>query len=86
MRKAIFLDRDGVLNKAFLKNGKPIPPNSIKELIILPKVLESLQNFKKNDFLLFVVTNQPDVARKKVKKESILEILPNKLKCVIQLY
>jgi len=63
MRRAVFLDRDGVINRAFVKNGKPYPPASLDELEILPGVLEATQALKAADYCLIVVTNQPDVAR-----------------------
>ena len=33
-RRAVFLDRDGVLNRAIVKDGKPYPPQSLDELEI----------------------------------------------------
>jgi D-glycero-D-manno-heptose 1,7-bisphosphate phosphatase len=60
---AIFLDRDGVLNRATLRDGKPIPPQSLGELEILPGVPEALSRLKAAGYSLVVVTNQPDVAR-----------------------
>jgi len=62
-RRAIFLDRDGVLNRVVLRNGKPHPPVSIDEFQILNDVQKSLAELASHGFLLFVVTNQPDVAR-----------------------
>ena len=62
-RAAVFLDRDGVINRAFVRNGKPYPPSSLQELEILPGVYESLNALKALDYFLIVVTNQPDVAR-----------------------
>jgi D-glycero-D-manno-heptose 1,7-bisphosphate phosphatase len=61
--RAVFLDRDGVLNRAFLRDNKPHPPGSALELEILPGVTESLFELKAAGFLLIVVSNQPDVAR-----------------------
>jgi D-glycero-D-manno-heptose 1,7-bisphosphate phosphatase len=61
--RAVFLDRDGVLVHASVRNGKPYPPASLQELEILPDVREALAELKKRGFLLIVVTNQPDVAR-----------------------
>ena len=60
---AIFLDRDGVLNRTMLRQGKPIPPRSLGELEILPGVSAALSNLKAAGYSLVVVTNQPDVAR-----------------------
>jgi len=62
-RKAVFLDRDGVINRVCLKEGKPHPPATLAELEILPGVAETLVTLHKAGFLLIVVTNQPDVAR-----------------------
>ena len=61
--RAVFLDRDGVLNRAVVREGKPYPPASLDELEILPDVPEALATLKAEGFLLLVVTNQPDVAR-----------------------
>jgi len=61
--KAIFLDRDGVVNKSVVKDGKPYPPASIKDLEIIDGVKEGIEKLKKNGFKIFIVTNQPDVAR-----------------------
>ena len=61
--KAVFLDRDGVLNKAIVRNGKPYPPASLAEFEILPDVKEALLQLKAAGYLLIVVTNQPDVGR-----------------------
>lgn len=61
--KAVFLDRDGVLNRAIVRAGKPYPPSGLEELEILPDVPRALAVLKECGFLLLVVTNQPDVAR-----------------------
>src|SRR4029079_7559395 len=62
-RAAIFLDRDGVLNRTRFRNGKPIPPQSLGELEILPGVPEALGSLRAAGYALLVVTNQPDIAR-----------------------
>ena len=64
--RAIFLDRDGVLNHAIVREGKPYPPSSIDEFIIFPGLAERLARIKEKGFFLIVVTNQPDVARGKI--------------------
>jgi D-glycero-D-manno-heptose 1,7-bisphosphate phosphatase len=61
--QAVFLDRDGVLNRAVVRDGKPYPPAGPEELELLPGVPEALAALKRAGFLLLVVTNQPDVAR-----------------------
>jgi D-sedoheptulose 7-phosphate isomerase len=62
-RRAVFLDRDGVINRAILRDGAPHPPATLEELEILPGVPEALRDLKGQGFELFVITNQPDVAR-----------------------
>jgi D-glycero-D-manno-heptose 1,7-bisphosphate phosphatase len=61
--RAVFLDRDGVLNRAIVRDGKPYPPASLAELQIVEDAAGSLARLKNLGFLLLVVTNQPDVAR-----------------------
>ncbi len=63
MRRAVFLDRDGVINRAFVRDGKPYPPANLSALEILPGVNAAMQSLNKAGWLLIVVTNQPDVAR-----------------------
>ena len=62
-RRAVFLDRDGVLNRAIVRDGRPYPPVRVEEVEILPGVAEALAGLRRAGFLLLVVTNQPDVAR-----------------------
>ncbi len=64
-QRAVFLDRDGVINQAIVRGGKPYPPASIDELVIPPDARAALQVLKDAGFLLLVVTNQPDIARGK---------------------
>ena len=63
MKRAVFLDRDGVLNRSILVEGNPKPPKSIKDIEILQGVVEAIQILKSFKFIPVVVTNQPDVAR-----------------------
>jgi D-glycero-D-manno-heptose 1,7-bisphosphate phosphatase len=73
-RRAVFLDRDGVLNRAVLRDARPYPPSCVGEVRILPGVAEGLQRLKEAGFLLIVVSNQPDVARGKACRETIESI------------
>jgi D-sedoheptulose 7-phosphate isomerase len=69
--RAVFLDRDGVINLNFVRDGKPFPPSTLQELEVLPGVPEALQELKQHGFKLLVVTNQPDVARGKQSQQTI---------------
>jgi transaldolase len=62
VRKAVFLDRDGVLNANCERNGRPVAPTTIEEFRLLPGVEEAARRLKAAGFLLIVVTNQPDIA------------------------
>ncbi len=74
LKRAVFLDRDGVINRAIVRDGKPYPPASIHETIIVPGAESSLSRLKHLGFLLVVVTNQPDVARQAVGQDVVEEI------------
>lgn len=71
IQRAVFLDRDGVINRAFVLKGKPHPPSRLSELEILPGVREALVSLRAFGFRLIVVTNQPDVARGKQTQETV---------------
>jgi D-glycero-D-manno-heptose 1,7-bisphosphate phosphatase len=71
IRRAVFLDRDGVLNRAMVREGKPYPPASASEVEILPGVVEALRRLREAGFVLIVVSNQPDVARSTTQKETV---------------
>lgn len=59
--KAVFLDRDGVINRTDVRNGKPYAPRAVEHFDILPGVKEACTALADGGFLLFVVTNQPDI-------------------------
>ena len=70
-KKAVFLDRDGVINRSVVRDGKPYPPSSTAEVEILSGVSDALEKLKDAGFLLVCVTNQPDVARGTQKREKV---------------
>jgi D-glycero-D-manno-heptose 1,7-bisphosphate phosphatase len=84
VRKAVFLDRDGVLNRAIVRNGKPYPPETVEEFEILPGVVEALEALSRAGFLLIVATNQPDVASGKQRRE-VVEAMHKKLRAELPL-
>ena len=62
-RPAVFLDRDGVINRVFVRDGVTHPPAHPGEFDFLPGVAEAAARLHGAGFALVVVTNQPDVAR-----------------------
>lgn len=69
--RAIFLDRDGVLNHPVVRDGKSYPPARVEDLEIYQGLREPLQRLKDRGFVLIVVTNQPDVARGTTPKATV---------------
>ena len=74
MLKAVFLDRDGVINKASVVDGKPYPPRNLDELELIPGVDQAILQLRDRGYFCIVVTNQPDVARGKTSKETVESI------------
>jgi D-glycero-D-manno-heptose 1,7-bisphosphate phosphatase len=69
--RAVFLDRDGVLNRVLIRNGRPHAPASLDELEILPGVAAALDDLKAAGFRLIVATNQPDVGKGLLRREEV---------------
>ena len=74
IRRAVFLDRDGVINRALVREGKPYPPRSVDEFEILPGVFEACTRLRQAGFVLVVATNQPDVGRGTLPQSTVEEI------------
>ena len=77
-RRAIFLDRDGVLNRAVVRDGRPYPPANVEEFELYDDVLAGCERLKNAGFLLVVASNQPDVGRGS-QSRAIAEAINNKL-------
>jgi len=73
-RRAVFLDRDGVINAAIIRAGKPYPPASVTDVVLLEGAEDSLARLRERGFLLVVVTNQPDVRRGTTQRKDVEEI------------
>ena len=74
IRRAVFLDRDGVINRALTRAGKPYPPSNLDEFEILPGVPKDCAQLKAVGFILVVATNQPDVGRGTMKQATVERI------------
>jgi D-glycero-D-manno-heptose 1,7-bisphosphate phosphatase len=70
-RRAVFLDRDGVINRAVMREGKPYSPRSVDALEILPGVPQALERLRSAGYLNVVVTNQPDVGAGKLARSTV---------------
>jgi D-glycero-D-manno-heptose 1,7-bisphosphate phosphatase len=70
-QKSVFLDRDGVINKIVYRDGKPTSPRNIEEFEFEEGVEAALSRLDAQGFKLFVVTNQPELARGLLTKESL---------------
>jgi D-glycero-D-manno-heptose 1,7-bisphosphate phosphatase len=72
--KAVFLDRDGVLNEALVRDGKPFSPMTIAEVVVPPDVPEALVRLRRGGFRLIMVTNQPNIARGSQSRDAVCAI------------
>ena len=70
-RPAVFLDRDGVLNRTFIRGGISCPPERPEDFELLPGVVAAARRLAAAGFALVVVTNQPDVARGTQTRECV---------------
>lgn len=71
VRRAVFVDRDGVLNRAVVRKGRPHPPSGSDQVQLLPGVVEACAALREAGFLVIGVTNQPDVARGTQRREVV---------------
>jgi len=74
MERAVFLDRDGVLTRPLVRNGRPYAPRTLGEFELLPGVREALIALAVAGFRRVVVTNQPDVAAGTLKPAVLAEM------------
>ncbi len=79
MSAAVFLDRDGTLNKNIWRNGKLTPPYSYKEVEIIKGTQEAIKMLRKLNYIPIIITNQPDISRGKVSLQEVNTI--NKVIC-----
>jgi len=79
LKRAVFLDRDGVLNESLVRDGKPYAPGSLAELRLIPDARPALLRLKSLGLPLLVVTNQPDVARG-TQTVAAVEAIDNRLR------
>jgi D-glycero-D-manno-heptose 1,7-bisphosphate phosphatase len=83
-KRAVFLDRDGVLNANIVRDGKPYAPRAVEDFHLLPGVEDAVRRIKAAGFLAIVVTNQPDVAAG-LTPRSVVDAMNAKLRQAVPL-
>lgn len=73
------MDRDGVINKGYVTNGKSYAPRKIEDFKLLPYVKESIEKLLNNGYLIIVITNQPDISNGSLSLD-VLYLMHNKLR------
>lgn len=84
LNRAVFLDRDGVINISDVVDGKPYAPRELEDFVLYDGVIDAVDCLKQAGYLVIVVTNQPDVGNGKVRKE-IIEQMHDKLRKLMPL-
>lgn len=69
MNKAIFLDRDGVINYE-----RGTYTSRVEDFIINPGIPEAIKMLRDNDFLVIIITNQGGIAKKIYSEQDVLEM------------
>jgi len=79
MRRAAFLDRDGVINRCEVRDGKPYAPRHLKDFRLLPGAAAAVRDLHRAGLLVIVVTNQPDIGNG-LTDAAVVEAMHNKLR------
>lgn len=73
-KTAVFLDRDGVINRVIFRDGKPCSPRHIAEFELCDGVKKAVESLKTAGLTVFVVTNQPDISRGLIPGQTLQEM------------
>lgn len=71
VRKAVFLDRDGVINRVIMRDGKPCSPRNVQEFEWEDGIADGIKRLKEEGLIVIVVTNQPDISRRKMHADTL---------------
>ncbi len=82
MRRCVFLDRDGTINRTFLCDGKSYPPASLAEFELLPGAATAIRRLHDAALMTVVVTNQPDVATGK-QSRAVVDSMNERLAALV---
>lgn len=72
--KAVFFDRDGVVNKLVTRDGGLFSPRVFKDFIFYDDIKPCIDYLIEKKFLIFIVSNQPDISRGKMTIEELDKI------------
>ena len=73
-KRAVFLDRDGVINRPVVREGRPYPPRNVSEFLWMDGIKDTLRALSERGYVILVFTNQPDVARGTLTGEQLSKI------------
>jgi D-glycero-D-manno-heptose 1,7-bisphosphate phosphatase len=73
-RLAVFLDRDGVLNALVPRDGRMVSPRSVDDFVLFDDVPGAVRRLRERGVLVFVTTNQPDIARGQLSPDALTEM------------
>jgi D-glycero-D-manno-heptose 1,7-bisphosphate phosphatase len=81
-RRAVFLDRDGVINRTVVRDGRPYPPSHLDDFELYEDVADGCARLKAANFIVVVITNQPDVGRG-TQTQQVVEAMHSKLRSAL---
>jgi len=82
IKRAVFLDRDGVINRSDVVDGKPFAPRLLENFDFLPGVLDAVRAIQQHGFSVIVITNQPDIANGLVEKAVVEKMNETVVECL----
>ena len=74
MKPALFLDRDGTINRSLVRDGRPFAPTRLEDFEVLPGVAETVKMVRSAGFPVIVITNQPDLTTGKQTPEVLAQM------------
>ena len=73
--RAVFFDRDGVVNKVILRDEKPFSPRTLEEFVLTEGVRETVSILKRKGYKAILISNQPEVARGRITRDTLDQMM-----------
>jgi D-glycero-D-manno-heptose 1,7-bisphosphate phosphatase len=70
-RRAVFLDRDGVVNANVVIGGRPVAPRRLEDFRLLPGAAAAIRRLRRAGFFVCIATNQPDIGNRLVNPSAV---------------